>query len=254
MKSRSLISSLLAVVSLLSLSVGQSKPEDYVLAKIIHAETAVVQKTHPDGKLFEVVLLDFVPLALGTRCSAHLEVRSGFLVGSSSKYEEASGQFSACDGAANSSIRLSENTFKTVPCKPRYAAEETNKICGGQLDETESEELHRPLQISSDFLHKTFDSLRNNGVDLGSRYDLQLSTAARIVSVAASSGLPEVVGEALIKLRSVKPDAVVALIRGRQARTENGETIAVLVDVETGSILGYSHSTPLTLEPPTRPQ
>ncbi len=236
------------------MSVGQDNPEDNTLAKVIYAETAVVQKTHPDAKLFQVTLLDFVPLTLGVECSAKLEVRSGFLVGSSSKYEEASGLFSACDGAMNSTIRLSEQTFRTVLCKPRYAEEETSKTCGGQLDQPESEELHKPLQLPSGFLHKTFDSLRNNGIDLGFRCDLQLSTAARIVSNISNSELPEAVGLALNKLRSVKPDSAVALIRVRQARIGNGETTVVLVDVETGSILAHSHSAPLTLAPHMHPQ
>jgi hypothetical protein len=254
MKSRSLVSIALTVAALTSLSGGQGKPEDSVLGTILQSETRAARQAHPEAKLFQVSLVDFVPMALGTDCSSSAEVSSGFLVGNNVRYEEVSGRFSLCDGAPKSSFRISERTFRIAPCKPRYAEEEDNKSCGGQLDEPEAEELHRPIQISSEFLRKTFDSLRNNGIDLGGRYDLLIAAAARVASTAQKSEISEGLAEALNKFRSLNPNVAVGLIRGRGTKTGNGETTVALVDAETGSILSISRSTPLTLTPPTRPQ
>jgi hypothetical protein len=252
MKSRSLVFIAL-VMALTAKSEGEGKPEDYVFDGILQSETEAARRAHPEAKLFQVTFVDFVPMALGTDCSASLEVSSGFLVGKNIRYEEVSGRFSLCDGAPKSSLHISERTFRTVPCKPRYAEEESNKTCGGQLNEPEAEELHRPLQTSGNFLRKTFDSLRNNGFDLWDRYDLEISTAARIAHTAQKSEISEGSGAGFGKLRFLKPDTAIVLIRGRRTKTENGETTVALVDAETGSILIINHSTPLSLAPPTRP-
>lgn len=252
MESRCLLSFGLAVCVLSSLGEAQDAPEDSALGRMVQTVTSAVHESHLEARLFQIVLLDLVPLTLGVDCSASVEVKGGFTVGSDNKYEEATGYFTACDGVRKSPPRLSERAFKTVPCKPRYAEEENTKSCGGDLDEPELEELHRPLQLPSHFLHKTFDSLKSNSVDLRGRYDFQISTVARIASTMPRSEIPEAIGKALDKIRSVNPNSVVLLIEGRQTN-ENGETTTALVDAETGSILGISRSSAMILAPPTRP-
>jgi hypothetical protein len=235
-------------------SEGQNRPSDHVLSTILQREADAIHREHPKARLFQVAILDFVPAAIGVDCSASLSIGSGFLSEDDVRYHAVSGQFSACDGSQSSSLHISLRTFRTVPCKPRYSEEESTKSCGGPLDEPESEELHHPLEVSIASLPKIFDILREKGVQLSYRYDLQITTAARMASKAEEFEIPASSKPALSKFGSAKPDAAVILIRGRQSKSGGGEITFALVDAQTASIIDIGHSTPLNLLPPTRPR
>ena len=234
---------------------GQSSPNDQVLSAILQREADAIHREHPEAKLFQLAIIDFVPAAIGIDCSASVDVSGGFVSKDDIRYHEVSGQFSACEGSQKSSLHISKRAFKTVPCKPRYAEEEKTKSCGGSLDEPESAELHHPLEISGSSLIKIFDILRkNNGVELSYRYDLHVTTAARMVSKAEEFEIPAESKTALLNFRSAEPDAGVVLIRGRQSKSGRGEITFALVDAQTTSIIDIGHSIPLNLLPPGRPQ
>lgn len=254
MKSWALISVLVAIIVLAARSEGQSRPRDEVLSTILQTEADAIHQEQPKARLFQLAIVDFVPAAVGADCSASMHISSGFLSQDDIRYHEVSGRFSACEGSQKSSLHISQRTFRTVPCKPRYAEEERTKSCGGPLDEPESEDLHHPLDMSGSSLMKIFEILREKGVELSYRYDLQVTTAARMASKAEQFGIPTSSKAALFKFRSAKPDAAVALIRGRQSKSGSGDITFALVDAQTASVIDIGHSTPLNLLPPTRPQ
>ena len=144
----------------------------------------------PESKTFSGGYRRLVPAAIGVDCSASLSIDSGFASEDNVRYYAVLGRFSACDGSQSSSPRISLRTFRTVPCKPRYAEEESTKSCGGPLDDPESEELHHSLEVPVAALSKIFDILREKGVQLSYRYDLQITTAARMVSKAEEFEIP----------------------------------------------------------------
>jgi hypothetical protein len=254
MKSWFPISVAAAMVVFAAHSDGQDRPGDHVLSTILQTEADAIHREHPKARLFQVAIIDFIPAAIGVDCSASMRIGGGFLSENDIRYHEVSGQFSACEGSQKSSLHISLRTFRTVPCKARYAEEESIKSCGGPLDEPEPEELHHPLDVSVGLLVKIIDILREKGVDLTYRYDLQITTAARIASKADEFGIPASSKPALFKFRSAKPDAAVVLIRGRQSKSGSGDITFALVDAQTASIIDIGHSTPLNLLPPTRPQ
>src|ERR1022692_2956594 len=147
-------------------SLAQATSADFVFEKATSVEATLVQRQHQKANLFEVDILDVIPSTLGTDCAASVDVSSRFSIESPTKYVEASAEFSACNGAPNSKLKLSELTFKAVPCKPHYAEEQENKSCGGPLDEPEPDRLHLPFQTSGIILTSAFPSLLEDGVDL----------------------------------------------------------------------------------------
>lgn len=247
------ISVAVAMVVWASHSEGQDKPADYVLSTTLQKEADAIHREHPKARLFQVAIVDFVPAAIGVDCSASLSIDSGFASEDNVRYYAVLGRFSACDGSQSSSPRISLRTFRTVPCKPRYAEEESTKSCGGPLDDPESEELHHSLEVPVTSLSKIFDILREKGFQLSYRYDLQITTAARMVSKAEEFEIPANSKLALSRFGSTKPDAAVVLIRGRESKSGGGAITFALVDAQTPSIIDIGHSTTLNLLPPTRP-
>ena len=160
------ISVAVAMVVWASHSGGQDKPADYVLSTTLQREADAIHREHPKARLFQVAIVDFVPAAIGVDCSASLSIDSGFASEDNVRYYAVLGRFSACDGSQSSSPRISLRTFRTVPCKPRYAEEESTKSCGGPLDDPESEGLHHSLEVPVAALSKIFDILREKGVQL----------------------------------------------------------------------------------------
>lgn len=246
------ISVALAIVALAAHSHGQDSPSDHVLGAVLQRETDAINREHSKARLFQLAIVDFVPAAIGVDCSASMTIASGFLSEGNSRYYEVSGQFSACNGSLNSSLRISERTYRTVPCKPRYAEQEPTKSCGGPLDEPEPEELHRPLEFSPVSMQKIFDMLREKGLDLSYRYDLQMTTAARMTSKVTEFEIPAGSESSLFRFRFSQPDATVVFIRGRQSKSPGAQTAFAVVDAKTASIIDIGHSTPLNLLPPAR--